>query len=55
MVGVTGSIPVVPTIQINDLDFFIDFLFSSCPSFAQRILFVLRSGDRASDARKFRE
>src|SRR5689334_6179429 len=43
MVGVTGSIPVVPTIAFNSLLTLCVLLTFLCPSFAQKTLFALRS------------
>ena len=54
MVGVTGSIPVVPTIVINGLTLIICSLIFLCPSFAQKTLFSLRSNDLANDDRTCR-
>jgi hypothetical protein len=54
MVGVTGSIPAVPTILFNDLAKIVAPLIFLCPSFAQKIPFALRSGGRASDVRTYR-
>jgi hypothetical protein len=51
MVGVTGSIPVAPTISFNDLVKIVLPFILICPTFAQRILFALRSGDPANDGR----
>jgi hypothetical protein len=54
MVGVTGSIPVVPTIDLNALAKIAFPFISDCPSFAQKRLFSLRSDDLANDDRMCR-